>query len=374
MLRHSTQNEAKLKQHVSQAQEIIKELKEGYDKNSKSFNEITEAYQNEQIAHNKTLQELNELRLAQKSMCSNMTMCAAVEIVIKNGKVTGLNMKESLDATRDDAMMQLNLMTRKVDELRRELTATKVETTKRNEEVEKERKNSQELMRKIELMKTESINLQNDIKLKDNEIEELKKKIEEENSHQKKTTSSKEQKIQFMLKKKYQNLRNDRKSDRRQFISSINSDNVETGDNALQNNTEEIDNPLAPKQIQKPNRSSFTPIIEKSNSLANILNDTNSGLFSKSSSSCFNPLNALSSNTSSITSSSTQSTPCNLLLPQTDSKSKILRRKKSSSKLLSSNLDSMISDVILNDRNISDIGIIEDGIVIVYTTKEGSRE
>ncbi|BFU20444.1 hypothetical protein EHI8A_100850 [Entamoeba histolytica HM-1:IMSS-B] len=373
MLRHSTQNETKLKQHVSQAQEIIKELKEGYDKSSKSFNEITEAYQNEQIAHNKTLQELNELKLAQKTMCSNMTVCAAVEIVIKNGKVTGLNMKESLDATRDDAMMQLNLMTRKVDELRRELTATKVETTKSNEEVEKERKNSQELMRKIELMKTESINLQNDIKLKDNEIEELKKKIEEDNSLQKKITSSREQKIRSIIEKK-KSLRTNRRLDRPQLISSIISDIVKTDDKTIQNTTEGFDNPLASKQIQTSNRNAFTPIIEKSDSLSTVLNDTNNGLFSKSSSSCINPLSALSSNTSSGTYSSTLHPPLNSLLSQTDSKSKIFKGKKSSSKLLSGVLDSTNSDIILSDRNISDVGIIEDGIVIVYTTQEGSQE
>ena len=179
-LRLCQQNESKWSQILQQSKQIINQLKEENDKLSSDFNQMNESYRQEQVSHNETIKQLNELKLNQQTGCANMTMCAALEIKVENGKVVDISMKENMDSVRDDALMQLNLMTKKVDELRRELNSNSVDSMSQKREVEKEKERTKELERKIELLEIDKTNLENDIKSKNEEIEDVKKRLEEE--------------------------------------------------------------------------------------------------------------------------------------------------------------------------------------------------
>ncbi|ELP93298.1 myosin heavy chain, clone, putative [Entamoeba invadens IP1] len=172
--------EQQYKQSLTSSAALIKELKENFTNYANKYVEMTENYENEQKEHNKTLSELHNLETATKTMITpNMSMLAALEITVKNGKIEGVAVKESLDAARDDAMLKIQIMTKKIEELQRQVTSSKIEVAKTGEEIEKSKQSAQDALRKNEELTKELGLTGMQVKMKDDEIEKLKKAVDE---------------------------------------------------------------------------------------------------------------------------------------------------------------------------------------------------
>ncbi|KAL7721576.1 Phorbol-ester/DAG-type domain-containing protein [Entamoeba marina] len=195
--------EQKYKQHISMSKEIIQELKEVADRNSQKYMEMCETYENEQKLHNKTIEELNELKNASSSMCANTTLCGSIQIVVKNGKISELKLQESEDSARDDALLQVSLLTKQISELQRSTNSMNLEMNKAKEETEKEKQNSVEYKRKLDELSNDLHVLETGSKYKDDRIKELTKQIEELQQREKRSTNA-EDRIKRLLEKRTQ--------------------------------------------------------------------------------------------------------------------------------------------------------------------------
>ncbi|ELP91937.1 hypothetical protein EIN_399970 [Entamoeba invadens IP1] len=97
------------------SKDIISELQEVNERHKIEYEKMLIKYEDEQKNHTKTLKELNELKQSEFFSNRSASVIASLQISIENGKLKTVELVDSFDKTKDDAL-EIAVLEKTVDE------------------------------------------------------------------------------------------------------------------------------------------------------------------------------------------------------------------------------------------------------------------
>ncbi|ELP84898.1 hypothetical protein EIN_284840 [Entamoeba invadens IP1] len=159
------QDKEKLVKFCVSSKEIIEEMKQRDDHLTKQYAEVLNSYEEEQKSHNKTIEELQDIKRGEIFGAKCAQVEASLRLFVENGKVKNIEVFNSANSLHDDNLLKISLLETKLEQSNQKLSQAEEETQKVMKEKE------------LEVVKCKQKNVEQ-LNEKQKEIEDLKKRIE----------------------------------------------------------------------------------------------------------------------------------------------------------------------------------------------------